>query len=303
MKIGNRSINISNREKIFFPDSGITKGELIDYYSAVAEHFVPHSKDYGVTMQRFPDGVGAGGFYNKDAPDYFPEWITRCGFPRKKGGEVDAPVIDSKATLVYLANQAMITAHLYLSRIDDLEAPDKMIFDLDPPEGTKDYSLAREAALALREVLKEIDLVPFVKTTGSNGYHVIVPIRRGPDFDYVREFARDVSRALIDREPDKFTLEQRIDKRRGRVYMDTLRNSYGATAVAPYSVRAREMAPVATPVTWDEIGSCVDPRDWTLKNVPERLRNTGDPWFGMMRNARDLRKSREPLSSFFSDGS
>ncbi|QQS42877.1 MAG: non-homologous end-joining DNA ligase [Acidobacteriota bacterium] len=288
MRIGRRSIDISNRDKVFFPDDGITKGDLIDYYEAVAEQFVSHSADYGVTIQRFPDGIGEDGFYSKNTPDYFPEWIKRVSFPRRKGGSFDAPVIGSKAALVYLADQAMITAHLYLSRKDDLEKPDRMIFDLDPPEGTKDYSKARKAAIDLRDILAELDLKAFVKTTGSNGYHLIVPIRRGPSFDDVRGFARKVSESLIEGDPGSYTLEQRKDKRGKKIFLDTLRNSYGNTAVAPYSVRARKGAPVATPVEWDEIEDGVDPREWTIENVPRRLAQRGDPWKGMMRHARSL---------------
>ena len=297
MKIGNRTIDISNRGKTFFPESGITKGDLIDYYASVAEPFVRHSKNYGVTMQRFPDGIGSEGFYNKDAPKYFPDWIAHCRFPRRKGGAFDAPVIDSQASLVYLADQAMVTAHLYLSRIDDLEKPDKMIFDLDPPEGSNDHSLARKAALDLRELLEGLDLTAWVKTTGSNGYHVVVPVIPGPDFDGVRDFARAVSKVLVERSPDAYTLEQRKDKRGERVFLDTLRNSYGATAVAPYSVRAIEGAPVALPIEWSEIETGTEPRDWTIANTPSRLSEKGDPWEKMQLHARDLLKRRERLDS------
>lgn len=297
MKIGSRNIEVSNRDKVFFPESGLTKGDLVDYYKAIAEHFVRHSDDYGVTIQRFPDGIGEDGFYSKNTPDYFPEWIERVNFPRRKGGSFDAPVIGSKSALVYLADQAMVTAHLYLSRKDDLEKPDKIIFDLDPPEDTKDYSKARQAALDLRDILGELDLKAFVKTTGSNGYHVVVPIIRGPGFDEVREFARNVSEALIDRKLDFYTLEQRKEKRKGRIFLDTLRNSYGATAVAPYSVRPKEGAPVAVPLEWDEIEDGVSPRDFTIRDVPERLSKKGDPWKGMMRHARAIEKRADRLQS------
>lgn len=295
MRVGRRSIDVSNRDKVFFPESGLTKGDLVDYYEAVADHFVRHSEDYGVTIQRFPDGISDDGFYSKNTPDYFPDWIERVQFPRRKGGSFDAPVIGGKAALVYLADQAMITAHLYLSRKDDLEKPDKMIFDLDPPEDTKDYSKARKAALDLRDILGEIELKAFVKTTGSNGYHVVVPISRGPGFDKVREFARNVSGALIERKPDSYTLEQRKDKRGDKIFLDTLRNSYGATAVAPYSVRPKEGAPVAVPLDWQEIEDGVSPRDFTITNVPERLSKKGDPWKGMMRHARKIESRQGKL--------
>ncbi len=293
--IGGHDIELSNSDKVFFPDTGLTKGDLVDYYRRVAEVMVPHTRRYGVSMQRFPDGLDGGGFYQKDASDYFPEWIHTAHVPKREGGSYDAPVIDSEATLVYLANQAMMTPHLYLSRIDDLEKPDKMIYDLDPPEGTEDFRLVRQAAVDVRDTLDELDLPAFVKTTGSKGYHVVVPVRLGPDFETVRQFARDVARVLEARKPDTYTLESRKNKRKGRIFLDMLRNAYGATAVAPYSVRPRPGAPVATPLEWDELASGADPRDWTLRSIPRRLSQKDDPWKHLMQHAHSLDSRRQKL--------
>ncbi len=184
-----REINISNRSKVFFPDSGLTKGDLIDYYRGVADVMVPHTKHYGVSMKRFPEGIQGKGFFQKDSSDHFPDWITTEGFPRKEGGSYSAPVVDCEATLLYLADQAMITPHLYLSRMDDLKHPDRMIYDLDPPEDSLDTGDVRRAALDLRDLLGELDIHPFVQTTGSMGYHLVVPLDRSLEFDGVREFA------------------------------------------------------------------------------------------------------------------
>jgi bifunctional non-homologous end joining protein LigD len=178
MKIGSHEIEISNRQKVFFPESGITKGDLIDYYHTVAEVMLPHIKRYPVSMQRFPDGLEGEGFFNKDAPDYFPEWIETVEFPKREGGSFEAPIVDSTAALLYLADQAVVTFHPYLSRAEHLEHPDKMIYDLDPPEGTTDYAAVRQAALDLHDILSELDLVSFVQTTGSEGFHVVVPLDR-----------------------------------------------------------------------------------------------------------------------------
>jgi bifunctional non-homologous end joining protein LigD len=295
MKIDGHEIDVQHLDKVFFPKVGLTKGDLMDYYGAVAEVMVPHMQRYPVSMQRFPDGLKGKGFYNKDTPDYFPSWIKTVNFPKREGGSFNAPIVDSKAALMFLADQAVITPHLYLSRVDDLEHPDKMIYDLDPPEDTKDYDLVRRAALDIRDVMGELDLEAWVQTTGSQGFHVVIPLNRSEDFDSVRAFARDVARVLIRRKADTYTLEDRINKRKGRIFLDTLRNSYGATAVAPYAVRARPEASVATPVDWEEVEGGVSPRDWTMENLPKRLAQKEDPWKGMLRHAQSLGSRRQVL--------
>lgn len=295
MKIDGHEIDVQNLDKVFFPEVGLTKGDLMDYYEAVAGVMVPHMKRYPVSMQRFPDGLKGRGFYNKDTPDYFPDWIKTVNFPKREGGSFDAPIVDGKAALMFLADQAVITPHLYLSRSDDLEHPDKMIYDLDPPEETRDADLVRRAALDIREVMTELDLRAWVQTTGSQGFHVVVPLDRSDDFDTVRAFARDVARILIRRKEDTYTLEDRIKERKGRIFLDTLRNSYGATAVSPYAVRARPRASVATPVDWAEVESGVNPGEWTMENLPNRLAHREDPWKGMMRHAQSLGSRRGKL--------
>ncbi|MFO8078836.1 MAG: non-homologous end-joining DNA ligase [Armatimonadota bacterium] len=297
MKIGGHEIDISSRDKVFFPDAGYTKGDVIDYYETVADVMVPHMKRYGVSMQRFPDGLQGGSFYNKDTPDYFPDWINTVNFPREEGGSFNAPIVDSKAALVYMADQAVLTPHLYLARTDDLRHPDRMIYDLDPPEGTEDFSSVREAALDIRSVMDELDLMAWLMTTGSKGYHLIIPLDRSADFDEVRQFAHDVALVLVRRREDKCTLEQRKNKRTGRVFLDVLRNSYGATTVAPYAIRARAGAPVATPISWDELEDGADPQDWTIESIPDRLARKEDPWAGMMRHARSISSRRDDLDS------
>jgi bifunctional non-homologous end joining protein LigD len=297
VKINGHVIDISNRDKIFFPKVGLTKGDLIEYYVKIADVMLPYLKRYPVSMQRYPDGIEAEGWYAKDTPDYFPEWIKRVNFPKKEGGRFIAPMVISKAGLVYLADQAVLTLHTYLSPASDLEHPDKMVYDLDPPENTEDYAAVRNAALSLHEILGELDLQAWVQTTGSSGYHVVVPLKRSWAFNQVKDFAEDVAKVLIRRNPQKFTLEQRINKRQGRIYLDTNRNAYGATVVAPYSVRVRPQAPVATPVEWDEVKAGANPRDWTVKNVFRRLGQKPDPWRDMMQHAQNLDHRMEKLSS------
>ncbi len=290
MTIDGHRLSISHRDKVLFPATGLTKGALIDYYDKVAETLVPHLAGHPVSLQRFPDGLAGEGFYQKDAPAYFPDWISRVRFPKREGGRFLAPCIDSRAALVYLANQAMITPHRYLSPADDLEHPDRMIFDLDPPEGREEHAGVRRAALDLRDLLEELSMAAWVQTTGSRGFHVVVPLDGGEDFDAVRGFAREVARVLVRRRPDRYTLAQRKDQRHGRLFLDVLRNAYGATAVAPYAVRAREGAPVATPLSWSEVEAGAAPQDWTLGNLPRRLGQKADPW-------RDQRQRRYRLEA------
>ena len=295
MKVEGHEIEVSNRDKVLFPGAGLTKGDVVDYYRRVAEVMVPHMKHYGLSMHRFPDGLQGEGWYQKDIPDYFPDWIKTVTIPKREGGSFDAPVVDSAAALVYLASQAVLTPHLYLSRTDDLEHPDKMIYDLDPPEGTRDYAAVRRAALDVRDVLEELDIESWVQTTGSKGFHVVVPLDRRQGFGPVRQFAHDVALLLVRRHQERYTLEQRKKKRGGRILLDMLRNAYGATSVAPYAVRARPGAPVATPVDWHEVEAGASPRDWTIRNVPDRLAQKDDPWAGLMRHALSLAGRRERL--------
>lgn len=295
MRIGGHDIDISSRDKVFFPATGLTKGDLVDYYATVAETMVPHMKRYGVSMERYPDGIDGKSFFHKDTPDYFPDWIETVNVPKREGGSFNAPIVDSKAALVYLADQAVLTPHLYLSRAVDLEHPDKMIYDLDPPEGIQDFDAVRQAALDIRGALREVDLDAWVQTTGSKGFHVVVPLDRSAEFDEVRKFAHDVALLLVRRNESAYTLEARKAKRRDRIFLDTLRNAYGSSAVSPYGVRAREGAPVATPVTWDEVAQGVSPRDWTIQSVPRRLAQKDDPWADLRRHASSVTRRRKQL--------
>jgi len=295
MKINGHEIEISNRDKVFFPQVGLTKGDLIDYYEEISDVMLPHIEDYPISMQRFPDGLEGEGWYAKDAPDYFPDWIETLKFPKREGGSFRAPIVKDKAALVYLADQAVITTHLYLAQADDLEHPDKLIYDLDPPEGTQEFDEVRKAALGIRDLMEELGLLCWVQTTGSMGFHVIVPLDRQWGFDRVREFAEDAALVLVRRQEKVFTLEHRKDQRKGRIYLDTNRNAYGATAVAPYAVRARPQASLATPVDWEEVAHGVNPRDWTIENIFRRLGQKDDPWSELGQYAQSLNEHREKL--------
>jgi bifunctional non-homologous end joining protein LigD len=253
---------------------------------------LPYLRDRPINMQRFPDGVTHGGFYEKKVPSHFPDWMDTVEV-HTSDGEQRQVVVNTARALVYVANQACVTPHTWLSRTAALDRPDQLVFDLDPT--SDDVSDVRRAVLLTRDVLDDLGLISFVKTTGSRGYHALVPLRAGDDFDAVREFARDVAAHLAAREPELLTVEQRKDKRGRRVYVDVMRNGYGQTAVPPFAVRARPGAPVSTPIGWDEVDD-VEPDQFTIENLADRIGTTDDPWKGLRRHAQGLDRAREKLA-------
>jgi bifunctional non-homologous end joining protein LigD len=286
-------VDVMNPDKVLFPESGIDKKALAAYYERIADVMLPHVRDRAITMHRFPDGIGADGFYQKSVPDHFPDWV-RTARMVKEDGTVDHVVIDRPETLVFLANQACITVHVSLSRVDRPRHPDRMIIDLDPPDG--DFAPVRRAALTMRTLFEELDFEPFVMTTGSRGAHVMTPLDAAAHFDTVRDFARDVAELAAAREPEALTVAQRKHERGERMYLDYLRNGYAQTAVAPYSVRAKPGAPVATPVDWSELADeSLGSRTYTVENLFHRLAHKEDPWRGMNRRGRSLADRRETL--------
>ncbi|MEX0940708.1 MAG: non-homologous end-joining DNA ligase [Candidatus Babeliales bacterium] len=290
IKMGPYTIETSNEDKIFFPKSKITKGDLVEYYKKISKIMVNYTKKRPLTMVRYPNGIHAEGFYQKDTPDYFPDWIDRKKVAKKEEGSTNYVIANNRATLVYLANQGVITPHLWLSKVDKLEYPDMMIFDLDPPPPGKKFASVRKTALKLKQLLESIDLKPFVKTTGSKGLHVVVPLKPTEKFDKVRNLARKIAELLVHDNPKELTLEVRKNKRGEKVFIDTLRNAFAQTAVAPYGVRPKEKAPVATPISWDEVeDSSLTSQRYTIESVFNRLDKHGDPWKGMTRHARSIK--------------
>jgi bifunctional non-homologous end joining protein LigD len=276
LRIGGETIEITRPDKVLFPDGGITKGDVVDYYRQIAPVMLPHLRGRPLAMERYPDGIESQGFYQKKAARYYPAWITTARLA-KQDGSVRYVVCNNAATLVYLANQAVITPHTWLSRADKPDYPDQMIFDLDPPEGG--FDAARRAALTLREILERRRLRAFVKTTGARGLHVLVPLDRRKAFNELRELAREIAGELADSDPRHLTMEVRKSKRAGRVFIDIARNAYGQTAAPPYAVRPRDSAPVATPLSWEEVKNPhLSPEQFNIRNIFDRLKRTGDPW-------------------------
>jgi len=278
LKVDSHTIELSNFGKILFPEDKITKGDLIDYYHQMGRVMLPHLRGRPITMHRYPNGLFGEGFIQQDAPDYYPSWIRRERVKRKAGGTIDHVLCENTATLVFLANQACITIHTWLSTVEAPDFPDRMIFDLDPSEN--DFEPVRFAAEEFRHLLiDELGLPAYVMTSGSRGLHVAVALDRKSDFNSVRQTARDIADLLVVRHPTRLTAEIRKDKRNGRLYVDIARNAYGQTVVAPYSVRVRKGAPVATPLRWEELEDRKLTADrYTIKNISKRLKDHDDPW-------------------------
>jgi len=282
MKVGRRDVNVSSPDKVLFPEIGLTKLGLAEYYAAVAEWSIPHLRDRPLNLNVYPQGITGKGFFQQHASDHYPDWVDRVEVP-KRDGKVVHVMANRADTLVYLAGQNAVTLHSWPSRADQLGRPDRMVFDLDPPEG--DFGAARTAALALGDLLREVGLEPFVMTTGSKGLHVVVPLQRRQEHPAVRAFARDAAEKLIEREPDLVTLEWYKDKRGGRILID-VRATRGMSVVAPYSVRARPEASVAAPIPWSEVSDDgLTARRYTVANVLERR---ADPWADIADSARAL---------------
>lgn len=294
LRVGRRTVELTSPDKVLFPDDGITKRDLAEYYLAIAPRMLPFLRDRPLNLQRFPNGIARPGFFQQEISASHPDWVETVRVA-KEGGWVRHVVAGEAATLVYLANQGCVTLHAWLSRAGSLQRPDQMILDLDPPEAGD--SRVRGAARALGELLRGIGLTPFIKTTGSRGYHVVVPLDGKEGFERVRGFAQVVAEALVRQRPEELTVEARKDRREGRILVDTLRNSYAHTAVPPYAVRARPGAPVATPIGWDELEDRrMHPARFTLRTVLRRLERGLDPWRDFRRRARGLARARRALA-------
>jgi bifunctional non-homologous end joining protein LigD len=302
IKAGRRTIEISNPDKVLFPGLELTKADLATYYRKIAEWLLPHIRGRALTLERCPDGIEGGCFIQQEATAYFPDYVGRAILKRKDGTDLEHVTCDNVATLVYLANQGVITHHMWFSRVGTPDFPDRLVFDLDPPGN--DFALVSHAAGLLKESLVKTGLVPFPMTTGSKGLHVVVPLDGKADFDTTRSFAKDVASLLTVRHPDILTMEQRLNKREGRLFLDVQRNAYGQTGVAPFTVRTREGAPVATPLDWKElVNSDMHSQSYTVTNIFHRLSRSGDPWRGMNRRARSLNGPRKKLDRLLADGS
>jgi bifunctional non-homologous end joining protein LigD len=288
---------ITHPDKVLFPaiegEPAITKGQLAGYYEAIAPVMIPHLRGRPVTMERYPAGIGAKGFIQKDVSKGFPDWLERVEVP-KKGGTVHHPLIPDTRSLLWVTNQNSITPHVWTSRVPDLHHPDLCVFDLDPAE--ENAAVLRATALALRDVLDSLGLPSWVKTSGSKGFHIVVPLDRKSGFGDVSRFAGTVGALMVRRDPEHLTQEFHKVDRGGRILIDTARNSYGATFAAPYAVRPKPGAPVSAPCTWEEIErGQTGPRSFTIRTMAERIAASGDLWADLRRKGRSLARPMQRL--------
>jgi len=283
---------ISHPDKVMFPDDGITKGELAAYYEAVAPLMLPHIKSRPVTMERFPSGIGHKGFLQKDVSKGFPSWLERVEVP-KKGGTVNYPLVCDLRSLMWIANQNCITPHVWTSRAPQLFQPDLCVFDLDP-SNEDELDVLRAATLAVRDVLRELGLESWVKTSGSKGFHIMVPLDGNDTVEDNMAFSDAVGKLLVQRDPEHLTLEFNKVDRGGRIYVDTGRNGFSATFAAAYAVRSKAGAPVSAPCTWNEVETgAVGPRSFTLRSMSGRVAKVGDPWADLnAHKGHSLRKAK-----------
>jgi len=279
---------ITHPEKILFPEDGITKGELAAYYEAIAPVMLPHIARRPVTMERYPAGIHRKGFIQKDVSKGFPDWLERVEAP-KKDGVVHYPIVSDPRSLLWIANQNCITPHVWTSRAPDLYHPDICVFDLDP--SADDPDALRDAALALRDFLDELSLPSWVKTSGSKGFHIVVPLDGKAHTGAVAGFAHAVGATMVARHPKTLTQEFHKVDRAGRILVDTGRNGYSATFAAAYAVRPKRGAPVSAPCTWTEVErGTVGPQSFTLRTMAARVAEVGDLWADMRTRRRSLRR-------------
>jgi len=286
---------ITHPEKIMFPDDGITKGQLAAYYEMIAPVMLPHILRRPVTMERFPAGIGKKGFIQKDVSTGFPEWLQRVEVP-KKDGVVHHPIVTDTESLLWLANQNSITPHVWTSRAPNVYYPDICVFDLDP--SVDDQDMMRAAALAVRALLDEIGLPCWVKTSGSKGYHIVVPLDGKANMGEVENFAYTAAAVLVRRYPKNLTQEFHKADRGTRILIDTGRNGWSATHAAVYSVRSKAGAPVSAPCTWEEVqNGKAAPRTFNIRNMAARIEEVGDLWEDMRRRRRSLQRPIAKLRS------
>jgi bifunctional non-homologous end joining protein LigD len=290
-------VTLSSPDRVLFPDDGITKGDLFDYYDRVADWIVPHLRDRPFTMKRWREGVAGGSFFQKQAPKGMPKWIpTRefRTFPREGGSRlVDFPLVNDRESLLWMVQMHCIDMNAWYSRVDKPDRPDFVLFDLDPPEDG--FELAIEVAHLIRETLDEVDLPGYVKTSGADGIHVVAPITRRSTFEQTYAFAEQLSRLLEQRHPGKVTTEWLKKKREG-VLVDHRQNGHGKTIASVYSVRPKPGAPVSTPLSWNELTSDVRPRDFTMDVVLRRVEEHADLFAPVLEEPRPLAPAAKALA-------
>ncbi|MEC3976704.1 non-homologous end-joining DNA ligase [Amycolatopsis sp. H20-H5] len=289
-------IRTSNPDKLFYPADGLTKSDVVDHYRTVAEVMVPHLRGRPLTLRRYPHGIEGQTWFQKEASSHFPDWVRVEEIPQHHSASVRHVLCEDAATLVYLANQAVVEFHIWTSTVDALEKPDLVVIDIDPPEGVTVKEL-RGIARGASQVYEAIGLTPYLQATGGRGFHVVAPLDATAGHDVVRALARGAAELLVRADPDQMTVAQRKDRRGHRVFLDTNRNGYAQTFAAPYSLRARPGAGVATPLDWAEL-TRAKPDGWNPRKLKQRLARKEDPWLDMRAHAASATKALELLRRF-----
>ncbi len=293
LPVEGRLVKLTNLDKPFWPELGLTKRHLLQYYADVAPFLLPHLTDRAMVMKRYPNGAAGEFFFMKRAPSPRPDWIELCHIEHSSGNVIDFPMIQDMASLLWVVNLGCIDLNQWYARCDDVDRPDYVHFDLDPVPGAS-FEKVIETALLLREALDGLKMPSFAKTTGSKGIHIYVPIERGPTQKQVWGFAKQLSHALAAQAPKLITAIYVVAKRpKGRVLVDYNQNAWGRTLASIYSVRPKPKATVSTPVTWEELEGGVTIEDFRVDNVPARLRKTGDLWKPLLQ-----KKGRFKLEAF-----
>jgi bifunctional non-homologous end joining protein LigD len=278
LRVGGRVVKLTNLAKIFWPELGLTKRDLLQYYADIAPVLLPHLADRAMVMKRYPDGIHGQSFFMKRAPDSRPDWIETCTIAHKRAGQVPFPMVQDLASLLWVVNLGCIDLNPWYARCDDTDRPDYLHFDLDPGKGAS-FSRVLETALVVREALEGLGMKPLAKTSGASGMHIYVPIVRGPVQKEVWQVAKTIAWHLAETNPKLITAEYLIAKRpRGRVLVDYNQNAWGRTLASIYSVRPTKEASVSTPVTWNEVERGIKIEDFRMDNLPERVRSLGDLW-------------------------
>jgi bifunctional non-homologous end joining protein LigD len=294
MKVDGREVRLTNLRKLFWPELGITKGALLQYYADVAPVLLPHIRDRAMVMRRYPNGASGASFFMKEAPSPRPPWIRICAIDHDDEKVVNFPVIDDRPSLLWLINLGCIDLNQWYARCDDVHRPDFLHFDLDPGEGAT-FEQACEAGLIVRDALTTLGMKPYVKTTGSRGLHVYVGLKRGPTQDVVHTFAKALATELTSRNPKLMTVGYRVAARpKGRIVVDYKQNAWGQTLASIYSVRPKPRAPVSTPVIWKEVEKGIRIEDFRIDNVRQRIAKLGDLWKPLL-----AQKDRTNLDRFF----
>ena len=295
---GKREVRLSSADRVLFPEDGVTKGDLWDYYATVAPALVAHLRNRPFTMKRFREGAARGFFFQKDAPKGMPDWIPTERFrtwPREGESRlVDFPLVNDELAVLWMVQMHCIDMNAWYSRVDKPERPDFVLFDLDPPDG--EFGLGVRVAHLVHGVLDELGLRGYVKTSGADGVHVLVPVTRRSTFDQAREFADGVAQVLAERHPGLVTTEWRKAKRRG-VFLDARQNGWGKTIASVYSVRPKPGAPVSTPLRWEELSEDVAPRDFGMAEALERLERHGDLFLPVLQEPQPLAPARRELDA------